>query len=146
MKPISIEKEIFPAMAADNQLYAHELQGFWMDVGQPKDFLTGMNFYLNSLKQKTPENLYSGSDIVGNVLIDPTAKIGKNCRIGPNVSIGSGAVIQDGVFIKKSAILTNAFIASHSLIDSCIIGWRCRVGRWVVIQFFFLIFFNVFFF
>ena len=28
-------------MAQDGQLYAMELQGFWMDVGQPKDFLTG---------------------------------------------------------------------------------------------------------
>lgn len=28
-------------MAKDGQLLAMELQGFWMDVGQPKDFLTG---------------------------------------------------------------------------------------------------------
>lgn len=28
-------------MAQENQLYAFELSGFWMDVGQPKDFLTG---------------------------------------------------------------------------------------------------------
>lgn len=41
LKPTSIEKEIFPAMASDHQLYAMELNGFWMDVGQPKDFLTG---------------------------------------------------------------------------------------------------------
>lgn len=119
-------------MAADGELYAHELQGFWMDVGQPKDFLTGMNFYLNSVEQKAPHRLRQGTGIIGNVLIDPTAVIGENCRIGPNVSIGPGAVIQDGVFIKKSAILTNSIVASHSLIDSCIIGWRCRVGRWVI--------------
>lgn len=28
-------------MARDQELYAFELSGFWMDVGQPKDFLTG---------------------------------------------------------------------------------------------------------
>jgi NDP-sugar pyrophosphorylase family protein len=28
-------------MAHEGQLYAMELQGFWMDVGQPRDFLTG---------------------------------------------------------------------------------------------------------
>lgn len=31
-------------MATDGQLNAMELQGFWMDVGQPKDFLTGIIF------------------------------------------------------------------------------------------------------
>ena len=40
-RPTSIEKEIFPAIAADQQLHSFDLQGFWMDVGQPKDFLTG---------------------------------------------------------------------------------------------------------
>lgn len=41
IKPTSIEKEVFPIMAQENQLFAFELVGFWMDVGQPKDFLTG---------------------------------------------------------------------------------------------------------
>jgi len=40
-----------------------------MDVGQPKDFLTGMCLYLTYLKQKDPEKLYSGEGVVGNVLI-----------------------------------------------------------------------------
>lgn len=43
--------------------------GFWMDIGQPKDFLTGMCLFLQSLRQKQPERLYSGPGIVGNVLV-----------------------------------------------------------------------------
>jgi len=41
LQPTSIEKEVFPHMAQDGELYAMELQGFWMDVGQPRDFLRG---------------------------------------------------------------------------------------------------------
>jgi len=37
-RPTSIEKEIFPPMAREGQLYTTELEGFWMDVGQPKDY------------------------------------------------------------------------------------------------------------
>lgn len=59
-----------------------------MDVGQPADFLTGMCMYLGSLRQKKPGDLANMAGIVGNVLVDPSAKIGKNCRIGPNVTIG----------------------------------------------------------
>jgi mannose-1-phosphate guanylyltransferase len=66
---MSIEKEVFPFMSDDSQLYAMELNGFWMDVGQPKDYLTGMCLYLDSLRRKNPENLQGDSCFVGNVLI-----------------------------------------------------------------------------
>lgn len=131
LKPMSIEKEVFPFMARDNELFAMELQGFWMDVGQPKDFLTGMCMYLTSLKQKNSGILYKGEGCNGNALVDPSAKIGKNCRIGPNVTIGPNVVIEDGVCIKRCTVLNGAHIKSHSWLESCIIGWKCVVGRWV---------------
>lgn len=96
LRPTSIEKEVFPGMAEDKQLYAFELQGFWMDVGQPKDFLTGMCKYLKHLRATNSNKLYKGPGVVGNVLVDPTAKIGSDCQIGPNVTIGPGVVIEDG--------------------------------------------------
>ena len=40
-----------------------------MDVGQPKDFLTGMCMYLNHLRQNEPDKLHQGEGIVGNVLV-----------------------------------------------------------------------------
>lgn len=41
LRPTSIEKEVFPHVAADGGLYAFTLGGYWMDVGQPKDYLKG---------------------------------------------------------------------------------------------------------
>lgn len=43
--------------------------GFWMDIGQPKDFLTGMCMYLQWLRAQHPEKLHSGPGVVGNVLV-----------------------------------------------------------------------------
>jgi mannose-1-phosphate guanylyltransferase len=129
--PTSIERDVFPAMAMDGGLHAMDLEGFWMDVGQPKDYLVGIGLYLRSLETKNPELLPRGDHIVGNVLIDPTAKIGKGCMIGPNVTIGPNVVIEDGVRIQKAAILEGARIRAHSLISSSIVGWRANVGRWV---------------
>ncbi|KAJ7382194.1 hypothetical protein OS493_036525 [Desmophyllum pertusum] len=131
LRPTSIEKEIFPRMAQDDDLYAFDLSGFWMDVGQPKDFLTGMGMFLHFLREKHPERLRDGPGIIGNVLVDPTAKIGEGCRIGPNVVIGPGAVIQDGACLSRCTILEEAVIRSHSWIHSAIIGWKSVVGQWV---------------
>ena len=61
----------------------------------------------------------------------PSVKIGENCRLGPNVTIGPDVVIEDGVCIKRSTVLSGTVIKSHSWLDSCIIGWRCNVGKWV---------------
>lgn len=104
-KPTSIEKEIFPPMAAEKQLHSIPLKGFWADVGQPKDFLTGTALYLESMRLKDPTSLASGKHITGNVIIDPSAKIGNNCKIGPNVTIGPGVIVGDGVRLRSSVLM-----------------------------------------
>uniref|UniRef100_A0A3P9KM91 mannose-1-phosphate guanylyltransferase n=1 Tax=Oryzias latipes TaxID=8090 RepID=A0A3P9KM91_ORYLA len=131
LRPTSIEKEIFPVMAEESQLYAMELQGFWMDIGQPKDFLTGMCMYLQSLRQHAPDRLHTGPGFLGNVLVDPSAQIGQNCTIGPNVTIGAGVVVEDGVRIKRCTVLKGSRVRSHSWLESCIVGWSSSVGQWV---------------
>ena len=102
LRPTSIEKEIFPRMAQDDNLFAFNLSGsllllfvflfclvytvksckhlslltvwnyligFWMDVGQPKDFLTGMGLFLRHMREKHPELLHEGPGLIGNVLV-----------------------------------------------------------------------------
>lgn len=41
LRPTSIEKEVFPKIAAEKKLFAMVLPGFWMDIGQPRDYITG---------------------------------------------------------------------------------------------------------
>lgn len=90
-----------------------------------------MCLYLNNLRQKRPQSLSTREGIVGNVLVDSTAKIGHGCRIGPNVIIGPNVVIENGVCIRRSTILEGSYVKSHSWLDSCIIGWKSVVGQWV---------------
>jgi len=122
----SIERETFPQMAADNQLYALELPGFWMDVGQPADYLKGIVLYLNECK----EHLDHGPGISGNVLIDPSASIAGDCQIGPNVTIGANVRIGQGVRLKNCAILEGAVVNSFASVSDTIIGWKSVIGKW----------------
>jgi len=134
LQPTSIEKEIFPIMASEGQLYAQELPGYWMDVGQPKDFLLGMGLHLANLKDMSPEKLRTGSGFVGAVLVDESVKIGKGCMIGPNVTIGPNCVIEDGVRLRDTTVLEGTVIGSNSWIKSSIIGWQSTIGKWVRID------------
>jgi len=134
LKPTSIEKEIFPKMATDGELFAMDLKGYWMDVGQPKDFLTGIGLHLSHVAKTNPEHLAKGDCIVGHVLIDPSAKIGKGCRIGPDVNIGANVVIEDGVRLSKCCIMDNSVVKANSWIGNSIIGWSCTIGRWTRLE------------
>ncbi|CAH8532749.1 unnamed protein product [Schistosoma intercalatum] len=130
-KPMSIETAVFPAMVRDSELYCIEFSGFWMDIGQPADYLTGMRLYLGHLYECKSPLLTVDPNLIGNVLVHETAKIGHGCRIGPNVTIGAGVIIEDGVRISNSAIFSKSIIKSHSWLNNCIVGWRSVVGKWV---------------
>jgi mannose-1-phosphate guanylyltransferase len=137
LRPTSIEQETFPAICTDGQLHSFDLEGFWMDVGQPKDFLTGTCLYLSSLTKKGSKQLTSTSAPYvygGNVLIDPSAKIGRNCRIGPNVTIGPDVVVGDGVRLQRCVLLAGSKVKDHAWIKSTIVGWNSTVGRWARLE------------
>ncbi|EGR27923.1 mannose-1-phosphate guanyltransferase mpg1, putative [Ichthyophthirius multifiliis] len=134
LEPKSLERDIFPKMSSDGQLYSQDLEGFWMDVGQPEDFIIGTQLILDSYKKNTPEKLSTGQNIIGNVLIESSSKISANCLIGPNVTIGSNCVIEDGVRLQNVIVLSNCTIKAYTWVKDSIIGWDCSVGKWVRIE------------
>uniref|UniRef100_A0A1I7TXC2 mannose-1-phosphate guanylyltransferase n=1 Tax=Caenorhabditis tropicalis TaxID=1561998 RepID=A0A1I7TXC2_9PELO len=140
LKPTSIEKEVFPIMALSKNLFAFVLPGFWMDVGQPKDFLKGMSLFLNHAQTTKSEQLATGTNINdtakirGNVLVDPTATVGENCVIGPDVVIGPRVKIEGGVRIQHSTILSDSTVKNYSWVSGSIIGRKCHIGSWVRIE------------
>lgn len=114
--PTSIEREIFPKMAAERQLYVLPLQGFWMDIGTPSAFVDCIPIFLDTPKK---------------VLIDSTATIGEDCVIGPNVCIGKNVKIEPGCCIQNSVIMEGTTIGRGTLIQDSIVGWHGKIGSWV---------------
>ncbi|ODQ66172.1 mannose-1-phosphate guanyltransferase [Nadsonia fulvescens var. elongata DSM 6958] len=135
LRPTSIEKETFPQLAAAGTLHSFDLEGYWMDVGQPKDFLAGSTLYLSALNKKSPELLSSGPFVHGgNVLVDPTANIHPEAKIGPNVVIGPNVTVGAGARLKHAVILKNATIEPHCFVNNSIIGWNSKVGKWARVE------------
>uniref|UniRef100_A0A0A9WVN3 Mannose-1-phosphate guanyltransferase beta n=1 Tax=Lygus hesperus TaxID=30085 RepID=A0A0A9WVN3_LYGHE len=128
-------------MAKDSQLCAFALEGFWQDIGQPRDFVDGIGMFLNALSASDRHNtdaLYHEKKarsesqhftIIGSVMIDPTAKVGHGCVIGPNVTIGANCHIAPSCRISNTAIFNNCTIDTGAYIDHSIIGWSSKVGR-----------------
>ncbi|PHJ23969.1 gdp-d-mannose pyrophosphorylase [Cystoisospora suis] len=78
--------------------------------------------------------LVEGPQFIGNVLVDPTAKIGEDCLIGPDVTIDRGVTIGRGCRLKHTAIMTGVRIDDFSWIQSSILGWQSKIGKWCRIE------------
>eukprot|EP00757_Euglenozoa_sp_SAG-D1_P007439 gene7439-2719_t len=74
----SIETQVFPRMAADGELYAMNLEGFWMDIGQPHDYLDGLTKVLPFMARSAKfsdqmcsaeEAADKGFEVIGHVVI-----------------------------------------------------------------------------
>mmetsp|Transcript_44029 Transcript_44029/g.58419 ORF Transcript_44029/g.58419 Transcript_44029/m.58419 type:complete len:155 (+) Transcript_44029:647-1111(+) len=112
-------------MASEQELYQMELPGYWMDIGQPPDYIRGQGMYIRSLTEK-------GSALVGasGVIVHETAEVDPTAQLGPNVVIGAGCKIGAGVRVKNSTILDQTTLKPYSIITDSIIGWKNTVGSW----------------
>lgn len=138
LQKTSIETQVFPKVAAEKKLYCMHLEGYWMDVGQPMDFLDGIGRYLPSLVGTPKEAMLCspeeakrrGFTVNGCVLIDPTAQVEPGCMLGPNVTIAPKCRIGASCRLINCAILENSVVETGCYINRSIVGWNNTVGRW----------------
>ena len=135
-KPCSIEKEVFPKLASEGKMYSLSLDSFWMDIGQPKDYLEGSIMFMENIEK---DKLFTNKDndkftINGNVLADQSVIIEEGAIVGPNVVLGKNVIVKSGVRIKNSVILSHSVIGNYSYINNSILGWGNRIGKWVRID------------
>lgn len=97
-------------MAAEGEIYQMSLDGYWMDIGQPKDYLIGQKLFLQSKREQGGAELSQGANIVGDVWIHPSAEVDPSSTIGPNVVIGENCKIGPGNRIYDSTILSKSTV------------------------------------
>lgn len=133
LRECSIEREIFPAMAAQRQLHVFDLRGFWMDIGQPADYIKGQGLYLQHHQKK---NLA----VCGSFSAGDNVVIGRNVRMGENVQICNSTIfdnaeIGNNVVIRDSIVGWNATIEDDVRIDNCcVLGYAASVKRATVLD------------
>jgi mannose-1-phosphate guanylyltransferase len=135
---VSIEREVFPALARDSRLYGHRFEGLWIDVGEPSDFLKGNRLLLAS---ELPDSHVAKSadinetaQIANPVAIGESVKVGARSHIGPHVSLSEKAEVGEDARISNSVILPRAVISDSSSVEGAIIGEGSLIGKEVRID------------
>lgn len=110
MEKTSIERVTFPAMVADNSLFATVIDGYWVDTGTPATYRAAN---LHRLAADAP---------TGNAcVVDRTASVERS-MLGDECVVGAGARVVDSV------LLDGARVGPGAVVERSIIGWRTTVG------------------
>ena len=135
----SMERDIFPNLVNNGQLFGQKFEGLWIDIGTPSDYMLANFEMLNLISKNKPivgENvkISEKSQIIPPVTIGTGVNIEEEACIGPNVALGEYSIISKGAKIVNSIVFQRAWVDAFTSIKNAIIGESAVLGRWVKIE------------
>jgi mannose-1-phosphate guanylyltransferase len=122
---VSIEREVFPRLAADGAVFGIALPGYWLDVGTPATYLQAHRDVLERVFETAVGDAL-GSDFT---LVDETADVHADAKLVPPVYVGPGAVVERGSRLGSLAVLgAGARLEEGGIVENAVVGARTRVG------------------
>jgi len=132
-RTVSIEREVFPKLVEEHELYGYVHRGLWTDIGKPEDYKE-----LNrTLLDKDGGRLdYKGEGVIikGPVDFDKDVRIGRGSIIGPYTVLGHNVTIGNFVDIENSILLPGTDVSDHAQVHNAIIGEGVYIGKKVNVR------------
>ena len=113
-RPVSVERETFPELAAKGTLYALPSATYWLDTGTPRQFIQANLDMLNGKRKQLPD--------LPDAVIDPKSLITQSV-------IGNGSEVEEGAVIDKSVLLDGCRIGANSEILGSVLSEDVYVGQ-----------------
>jgi len=124
-RAVSIEREVFPRLAAEGSVFGIALPGYWLDVGTPESYLQAHRDVLERVFETAVGDAL-GPDFT---LVDETADVHPEAKLVPPVYVGPGAVVKQGSRLGSLAVLgAGARLEEGGVVESSVVGARTRVG------------------
>jgi mannose-1-phosphate guanylyltransferase len=123
-RPVSVERETFPALLAGHAVVLGYVESaYWLDVGTPTAFVRGSaDVVAGVLASAALPGLVGESLIVGPAAVDASA------RVSGGSAIGADATIEAGAQIESSVIGDGARIGADSVLVRCLVGPGAQIG------------------
>ncbi len=128
---MSIERVVFPAVAATGRLYAHATDDYWIDTGTPELYLRANLDLLDGLRPVRCDAVAPGARVdptadVGGSLVGPGAEVGPGARVERAVVLPGGSV-GAGALVRRSIVMGT--VGAGAEVDGCVIGADGSVGE-----------------
>jgi mannose-1-phosphate guanylyltransferase len=116
-RPVSIERQVFPALVAEGSLYAQSSGADWVDAG------TVLTYLHANLSQADREQHW----VDDSADVDPAAYVTRSI-------IGPGAMVAEGARVERALVMSGARVGRAAVIRDSIIGPGAVVGDGAVIE------------
>ncbi len=138
-RPVSVERETFPSLAAEGSLYALGDDAYWLDTGTPHAYLTANIDVLTGRRAARPPGVVEQAWCHPSATVDASATVRRSvvdheCVVGADVLIEDsvllpGAVVQSGCVVRWSIIGPEAVVGSGSTLGpTCVVGAKEHVA------------------
>lgn len=129
-RPVSVERETFPALLARNATVIGVVDdSYWLDLGTPLSFAQGSADLVRGI---APSPLLAGK--TGDALIDATAHVEPDAVVTGGSYVAAGARIEAGSLVDGSIIYPGATIGRQSRVINSIVGARSAIGNGAVLR------------
>jgi mannose-1-phosphate guanylyltransferase len=128
-KTVSMEREVFPKLAEDEELYGHVVHGLWVDIGKPEEYLQTNKIILDSLASPRRHRKTDRFELKKPIALDKGVSIGERSVIGPYAILGKNVTVGRGVHVNDSVIFPGARIDDFTSINGAIIGEGAIIGK-----------------
>lgn len=138
---VSIEREIFPRLVEQKQLFAMASELYWLDTGTPERFLQAQFDVLGKRRRwcaiPESEELASGvyrapgavlaGEVLAQSFIGTDARLDEGSLVERSV-IGNAVHVGAGAQVRSSVLLSGAVVMPGARVDSSIIGPLAVIG------------------
>ncbi len=108
-RPVSIERETFPALVTDQALFALPSESYWVDAGTPATYL------------QVQLDLIDGRRGPAETAVAPTAKLDADATVDHSAVL-DGAVVEAGATVRDSLLMAGAHVGAGAVVEGSIVG------------------------
>lgn len=124
-RPVSVERETFPALLARGALVRGFLDpSYWLDVGTPETFVRGSR---DLVLGRLASSALPGP--VGESLVLPGARVDAGAVLSGGTTVGAGAVVAAGAAVDGSVLFDGAVVEAGCMLRDSVVGRDGSVGE-----------------
>ncbi len=122
-RPVSIERETFPALVADGSLFGVASDVYWLDVGRPEAYLQANLDLVTGRRAERCDQVADGASVAAEATVVDSL-------------VGAGATVAGGATLTSSLVLPGADIGAGAVLERSIVmgavGPRAEVRNSVI--------------
>ncbi len=117
---VSIEREVFPALAAEGGLRALCSASYWLDTGTPETYLRAQFDLIDGTRARMPP-------VSRMAMVAADAEVERSVLL-PGASVASGARVSDAVLMEGAVVEAGATVSNSVLGPGARVGERAMVA------------------